>query len=300
MSLADKEKYYITAANAADLEDPNDSSLYRFFEILPGALSWFTLFGIIFISRQFPTTASFLIIAFSIYWLLKTFFLSIHLRASWRQMKAHLNEDWTKKLKTLSPESYRHIADNWFDVYHIVILPFFREPQELVRQSLESVARSSYPKNKIIVVLGAEERAGPEAGLLSEYLQKEYGDKFFRFIIAHHPYNLPGEMPGKGSNETWALKEARSQIIEPLKIPALARQVGASEDWLLKAFRTHVGLSPVKYLQSVRVKRAMALLTTTAKTVDEVAALVGYASRRALHKAFLAHAGRPPSAFRVA
>ncbi|NCN95044.1 hypothetical protein GW951_01810, partial [Candidatus Wolfebacteria bacterium] len=46
-----------------------------------------------------------------------------------------------------------------------------------------------------------------------------FGDKFFKFLTVFHPAGLPGEIPGKGSNQAWAAKEVKKSIIDPLEIP---------------------------------------------------------------------------------
>jgi len=43
--------------------------------------------------------------------------------------------------------------------------------------------------------------------------------KFFRFLITEHPRDIAGEIAGKGSNESWAGKQAQKLVIDPLKIP---------------------------------------------------------------------------------
>ena len=50
-------------------------------------------------------------------------------------------------------------------------------------------------------------------------IEKEFGNKFFKFLITWHPANLPGEIAGHGSNDAWATKKVKELIIDPLKIP---------------------------------------------------------------------------------
>jgi len=49
-------------------------------------------------------------------------------------------------------------------------------------------------------------------------MQKKYGKEFFRFLTTFHPFGLPEEAIGKGSNTAWALKEAKKEI-DKLNIP---------------------------------------------------------------------------------
>lgn len=177
----------------------------RFFEILPGALAWLTIILMFVLSWQIPTAVAIFIILFDIYWLLKTIYLSLHLRATFRAMRKNLKIDWLKRLRdTNNP--------NWRDIIHLVIFPMSTEPYALVRESFTSLANTHYPKEKLFVVLGIEESAGTQARETAQKIQQEFGGQFFKFLITTHPSNIAGELPGKGSNETWAAREALKHL----------------------------------------------------------------------------------------
>ena len=57
-----------------------DRRFYRFLEIVPGVAAWATLIGIVWASIYASFFAAYFVIAFAIYWVLKTFFLSYHVR----------------------------------------------------------------------------------------------------------------------------------------------------------------------------------------------------------------------------
>jgi len=90
----------------------------------------------------------------------------------------------------------------------------YDEPYAVVKESFDSLAGSNYPKDKLLLVLAIEERAGSKAKIVSEQIMTEYAGKFGDLIVTTHPVNLEGEIPGKGSNETWAAKEAKINIID--------------------------------------------------------------------------------------
>ena len=206
----------------------------RFFEILPGVLAWITLISIFLLSWLLPVWVSIFIILFDVYWLLKTIFLSIHLRASFTEMKKNMKIDWIERLKEL--ESNRNIEKNtqppkaidshnigddsiaWNDIYHLIIFPMYNEPYEVVRESFVRLSKANYPKEKMMVVLALEERAYELTRETGEKIQKEFGETFHKFLITVHPSDLPGEIPGKGSNEAWAAVHAKEKIITPLGI----------------------------------------------------------------------------------
>ena len=157
------------------------------------------------------------IILFDIYWLLKTVFLSLHLRHTFGVMKKNLKIDWLEKLQKENPTPDGKIF--WQDVYHLIILPFYKEPYDVIKETFDSLISSNYPKDKFIIVLGIEERACPAALLAAEEIKKEYAGNFFKFLITVHPKNLPGEIPGKGSNESWMGQKVKEEIIDRLNIP---------------------------------------------------------------------------------
>ncbi len=204
----------------------------RLFEVLPGALAWATIVLMFALSRYLPAWVSIFIILFDIYWLLKTVYLSLHLRASFIAMRANLRVHWLAALKELDgsqttkrnppPQAKALSAEGCVlssaDIYHLVILPMYDEPHEVVRESFAGLAEANYPKEKMFVVLALEERAGAAARATGERIEEEFGGRFGRFLVTVHPANLTGEAPGKGSNEAWAALRAKETLIDPLKL----------------------------------------------------------------------------------
>jgi cellulose synthase/poly-beta-1,6-N-acetylglucosamine synthase-like glycosyltransferase len=202
-----KVPYYLKIGRAADLKNSKERTIYRFFEILPGAVTWLTLFLAVFLSWLAPVFMAFFIICFVIYWLFRTIYFSFHLSASYRQMRKNEKTDWLKKLLKI---------EGWQNIYHLVILSMYKEPLEVVRPAFDSLLKSDWPKEKMIVVLTCEEKGNKET---AQTIEKEFGNKFFKFLLTFHPPNLSGEMAGKGSNDAWGAKKAKLLIIDPLSIP---------------------------------------------------------------------------------
>lgn len=73
--------------------------------------------------------------------------------------------------------------------------------------------------------------------------------------------------------ERWA----RTRLADGFSLDDAARAVGASKRTLARRMQAVLGRSPLSYVQSLRVERAVHLLRTGDATVDEVAAQVGYA-----------------------
>jgi len=185
----------------------------KLLEILPGALAWSTLGFLFFLSYAQPVWVAIFIILFDCYWLFKTAFLYVHIQASFRQMRINKKINWIQELDKLTS------FQKWQEVYHLVILPMYKEPYEVVRESFLSLKNANYPKEKLIVVLATEERGGEAARITAQKIKEEFEKEFFKFLVSRHPMNLKGEISGKGANETWVAKEAKKTIIDPLKIP---------------------------------------------------------------------------------
>lgn len=208
---------YLKLSKYSDLSLKKERFLYRFFEILPGFLAWVTLVLIILLSFLAPVCIAIFIIIFDVYWLIKTIYLSLHLRLAFKKMKENTKVDWMQRLERLSLREYKLKGiKSWQDLYHLIILPRYKEEQEVIVATLEGLLRSAYPKNKMMVVLGQEERAGQEHNQIKEDLEKEYGPKFFKFLVTEHPADLPGELAGKGANAAFMARQAKEKIIDPL------------------------------------------------------------------------------------
>ena len=230
---------YLHVGRASDLTG-SDRILYRFLEIMPGVLSWGTIFLVIFMSWYNPVIAALFIIVFDIYWVIKTIYLSVHLRISWKKMQHYINTDWSKRLENLK---YDH-------VWQMVVLPFYKEDFEVVSGSISSLLEAKWfdletgenngHKKRMIVVLAYEERAGEEAENIAQGVMDKYKDKFAHFMIVRHPKDLPGEMPGKGSNIAWATKVARKEILDKNNIEY--------ENVLLSAFDIDTRVYPQYFL----------------------------------------------------
>jgi len=195
-------------ATAKDLKG-RDQRIYRFLEILPGALSWGTILAAVFFSWFKPVWMAVFIITFDVYWLIKTAYLMAHLRANWKKMRHNLKMDWQKKLENFRTEH----------IWQMILIPFYKEDMKIVEDTLEKILESAWPKEKIIVVLAMEARAGESAGKIARCLEEKYAFRFGKFLTTVHPAGLSGEISGKGSNIAWAAKKVKEEIIDTLKIP---------------------------------------------------------------------------------
>jgi hypothetical protein len=170
------------------------------------------------LSWWLPIWISVFIILFDIYWLLKTVFLSFHLRVTYTEMKRNMKIDWFARLREDGGKG-ETLGMDWSEIFHLVILPMYNEPYEVVQESFARLAAVHYPTDRLIVVLALEERAGDAARATGSRIEQEFGSSFRNLLIAVHPKDLPGEIPGKGSNESWAGAVVQREVIDREGIP---------------------------------------------------------------------------------
>lgn len=216
--VASIEKPYLHIGSANDLTG-KERIIYRLLEMVPGALAWGTFLALVLGAYFFPFATVIFIILFDFYWLLKTVYFTWHLRHSFAAMSEHLKMDWEKKLSELDLSSHPLHIKNWRrDVRHLIILPYFKESYEIIRNTCQAILDTKYPSEQMFVVLSGERRGGDGAEAVGKKVFEEFKDKFDKFLFTMH-IDEPRELAGKGANETWAARRAKEEIIDPLKIP---------------------------------------------------------------------------------
>jgi len=202
---------YLEISKASDLENRKERYLYRFFEILPGFLSWLTLILALFLSYFTPAIVGVFIILFDLYWLFRVAYLSFHQVSAFLKMKKNLKINWLSLAEKMN---------GFEEIFHLVCLPFYKEGPEIIESSLNSILNSNYPKEKMIVILAAEEKGGERAKKVAEEMKEKFSKNFYKFFVFFHPENLPGEIQGKGANVNFAIEKVKEEIkdIDPENI----------------------------------------------------------------------------------
>ncbi len=176
----------------------------RLFQMIPGALVWFTFLGAIGLSFAKPLWAIYAVILFDLYWLFRVVYFVIFVVYSWNEYRRSLRIDWSAKLI--------NEKNDWEKIEHLIFLPMVDEPLSLVRGTFESLRRSHYPQKKFIIVLAGEERAREHFQVVAAEIVSEFCSVFHELIVTLHPANIPGEIISKGANLSYAGKEVQKYI----------------------------------------------------------------------------------------
>ncbi|GGB33224.1 hypothetical protein GCM10011505_13410 [Tistrella bauzanensis] len=110
-------------------------------------------------------------------------------------------------------------------------------------------------------------------------------------------YMAPGFMAATDDCIARAGAWARARLDQPFTINQLAAAMGMAPRTLARRMARATGLSPVGFVQRLRIERATELLDTTTLPLDEIARRVGYAEPSTLRR-LMRRAGvgtrRPP------
>ncbi len=188
---------------------------YRILEIIPGASLWLTFITAITLSFIKPLWVIYFIILYDLYWLIRIIYFVAHLFMSWKKYRQVNKINWFNKIKELKS---KHL--DWRKYYHLIILPTYKENLKVLRHTLDGLANSDYDTRKLIVVISRERKGYDEQFIKdSKVLRQKYDNVFCKFFILVHPTPPPDELPGKGSNATWAVRKVQREFIDVEKIP---------------------------------------------------------------------------------
>jgi transcriptional regulator GlxA family with amidase domain len=91
----------------------------------------------------------------------------------------------------------------------------------------------------------------------------------------------------------------RANLHRKLLLGELAESANLSRPYLCRLFKTEIGVSPVQYLQTLRMKAAGRLLATTLMSIKQVMLTVGYTHKSLFVGHFKKAHGLTPSEYRA-
>ncbi len=94
-------------------QDPKKRRTQRTLEVIPGILTWTTLIGMPVFSFFLPVWMAVFIIAFDVYWIYRTIFITSYSIIAYRRFKEGKNIDWRERCQNIiNPGAYRREIDN--------------------------------------------------------------------------------------------------------------------------------------------------------------------------------------------
>lgn len=177
---------------------------YRFYESLPAVVVTLIFLFLLIFSFIDPILVIYFIIVYDVLFLFRAVYTEINIIFSVKKLRQTLKVDWFDKIQN-------EFSDSWGNIYHLIFLPTYKEPIEVIRGSFEHLVKSKYDLKRIIIVLAGEDAEGQDFLDKAEIVKNEFGSMFLRFIITVHSLDC-GELRGKGSNCASAGKKVKEVI----------------------------------------------------------------------------------------
>ena len=169
----------------------------------------------------------------------------------------------------------------------------------IVKINIRDHASGKWLEDTLRYSVGHAEASGPGgAAVLAKLSEALFVETLRRYIAQLTPAQT-GWLAGVRDPEVGkALALLHRQPAHPWTIATLANEVGVSRSVLAERFRHYLSDTPMGYLTRWRLQLAAQLLTSTSKSVAEVAGEVGYESEPSFNRAFKREFSLPPARFR--
>ncbi len=194
---------------------------YRFWEILPGAISWSILLAPFIFSIFNPNLFAAFILGYLLIWFFKGIVMSMRSIQGYRALHRQQSLNWQLLIDDLEAgESVHPHGKNpkWHlrnldrleeyplfckpsEVMHALIVTLYNEPREVLEPTIQSILKSNYDMKKVILIIAYEGRTGQVFEKLAKDIVKEYGKGFYHAEAVKHEVK-EGEVKGKGGNIT--------------------------------------------------------------------------------------------------
>ncbi|MBS3956877.1 MAG: glycosyltransferase family 2 protein [Clostridiales bacterium] len=180
---------------------------YRAAYALPGVLTWsivtVAMVGFIAYPRSWVVITS----AFMCYFVARMVLSLVFYAIGRARVREWERTDWASYDSVPGPAGFAPA-----DVYHVVIIPTYKEPIEILERTLDALSVQHRARERVIPVIAMEER---EVGAREKgaALAEKYAVAFAEIFVTVHPPDLPGEIPGKSSNMSWAASEVYPVLV---------------------------------------------------------------------------------------
>lgn len=210
-----------------------------------------------------------------------------------------------------------HVAASCSAVFHVARAGLLDGRRATTTWWLAPMFRRMFPQvtldaDEMIVTDGRITTAGAAMAhldlmlaIVERYGGPEIAMRCARFLLldgrrSQSRYMALGFLAAQDAQVARAGKWARAELANGPTVDALAAAAGLSPRTFARRVVRATGLSPVQFLQRMRVERAVELLETTTLSVEEIARQVGYAEPTTLRRLLRREAGRRPRELRPA
>ncbi|HEY7643170.1 MAG TPA: helix-turn-helix domain-containing protein [Steroidobacteraceae bacterium] len=139
--------------------------------------------------------------------------------------------------------------------------------------------------------------------LATRFAGPELATKAARYLVVDQRasqarYVIPAFLAAQDPLATQVEGYVRKRLAQRIELDKMAGSMGTSGRTLSRRIRRVTGLSPMRFVQKIRVDAALHLLDTTRLPLAAIAERVGFSDPSALYRLTVRHTGRTPTEFR--
>ncbi len=149
-----------------------------------------------------PLALAWALLAFNAYWLMRSVLLGGGAVVGFFRLRRAERTDWLAQAGA---------HPGFADLHHLVLIPTYKEDDEILAETLNYLERQDFPRERISVVLAFEQR-DPDAARRAERLLRRFRPRFGHCWAVFHQLRA-GEVAGKSSNLAWAAPRARTLLV---------------------------------------------------------------------------------------
>jgi hypothetical protein len=194
----------------------NDNVIHRILEMTLGILTWGLLTSPVWLGIVYPRIILYLLTFFTVYWSYLALKHTYGLARGYSKYKAEAAINWMEEYKKLNFASLPDpstLPQSEKALKHLILIPAVNEPEDVLRDSIDSIFNQTFPIDRTVLVYSIEEKY---SGQTAELIRKIIGgreSKIYKLMIFTHPAGIPGEAVGAAAaNRTWGAMHAVEEL----------------------------------------------------------------------------------------
>ena len=196
--------------------EKNDKVIHRVLEMTLGILTWSLLTSPIWLGVIFPQAIVYMLTFFTVYWSYLAFKHSYGLYKGYKKYKAESVVNWYEEYKKLNfseLEDPSTLPEGKEALRHFILIPAVNEPEDVLRDSIDSIFNQTFPTNQIVLVYSVEERYSEKTFQAIKNVVGDRVSKLHKLMMFAHPAGIEGEAVGAAAaNRTWGAMHAVEEL----------------------------------------------------------------------------------------
>ncbi len=200
----------------AEFVEKNDKLIHRLLEILLGVLTWSFLTSPVWLGLLYPPAMVYLLTFLTVYWSYLALRHTLGLFRGYRLYKEEMAQDWYRQCQKLDfsllPDKDT-LPPALSDIRHMIVIPVVNEPEQVLKDCVNSIFNQTFPINQIVIVFTVEEKYSTEAIERLKGIIGERDKDLYKVMYFIHPSGIPGEAIGDGgANRAWGSSHAVEEL----------------------------------------------------------------------------------------